>query len=30
LNVFAEDKTTWQVNKIIISNDKGKLSKEVI
>ncbi|KAM0859867.1 hypothetical protein ACQ4PT_046905 [Festuca glaucescens] len=30
LNVSAEDKTTGQKNKITISNDKGRLSKEEI
>ncbi len=30
LNVSAEDKTTGQKNKIIITNDKGRLSKEKI
>uniref|UniRef100_Q9S9I7 Heat shock protein 70 homolog (Fragments) n=1 Tax=Zea mays TaxID=4577 RepID=Q9S9I7_MAIZE len=30
LNVSAEDKTTGQKNKITITNDKGRLSKEEI
>jgi heat shock protein 1/8 len=30
LNVGAEDKTTGQKNKITITNDKGRLSKEEI
>ncbi|WZY97130.1 hypothetical protein YC2023_069459 [Brassica napus] len=30
LNVFAEDKTTEQRNKITITNDKGRLSKDEI
>lgn len=30
LNVSAEDKTTGQKNKITITNDKGRLSKEKI
>ncbi|THG02438.1 hypothetical protein TEA_014912 [Camellia sinensis var. sinensis] len=30
LNVLAEDKTTGQKNKITITNDKGRLSKEEI
>ncbi|KAG5391531.1 hypothetical protein IGI04_021494 [Brassica rapa subsp. trilocularis] len=30
LNVFAEDKTTGQRNKITITNDKGRLSKDEI
>jgi molecular chaperone DnaK (HSP70) len=30
LNVSAEDKTTGQKNKITITNDKGRLSKDEI
>jgi L1 cell adhesion molecule like protein len=30
LNVSAEDKTTGQKNKITITNDKGRLSKDDI
>merc|ERR1712057_17616 len=30
LNVSAEDKTTGKINKITITNDKGRLSKEEI
>jgi L1 cell adhesion molecule like protein len=30
LNVSAEDKTTGQKNKIVITNDKGRLTKEDI
>ena len=30
LNVYVEDKTTGQKNKITITNDKGRLSKEDI